>query len=183
MDSARLNTRGNCSPPPPEYGPPDSPRCASPGLHKEPSLPSPAQPLSPSRLSAQRMNQQIRVVMLLRQFYPRTGGYQNQALRLARELWNRNIAVSVLTQRHGTLAPYEVHQQIHIHRVFTFRAGHLASVSYLFSTLLWMVRNRRQFQIIHANRSSSGLIAGLIGFVLRKKVLYKLTRGDEIEAK
>jgi glycosyltransferase involved in cell wall biosynthesis len=129
------------------------------------------------------MNQQIRVVMLLRQFYPRTGGYQNQALRLARELWNRNIAVSVLTQQHGTLAPYEVHQQIHIHRVFTFRAGHLASVSYLFSTLLWMVRNRRQFQIIHANRSSSGLIAGLIGFVLRKKVLYKLTRGDEIEAK
>ncbi len=129
------------------------------------------------------MDQQIRVVMLLRQFYPRTGGYQNQALRLARELWNRNIAVSVLTQQHGTLAPYEVHQQIHIHRVFTFRAGHLASVSYLFSTLLWMVRNRQQFQIIHANRSSSGLIAGLIGFVLRKKVLYKLTRGDEIEAK
>lgn len=129
------------------------------------------------------MNQQLSVVMLLRQFYPRTGGYQNQALRLARELQKRDIAVSVLTQRHGTLAPYEVHQQIPIHRVFTFRAGHLASVSYLLSSFLWMVRNRRQFQIIHANRSSSGLIAGLIGCLLRKKVLYKLTRGDEVEAK
>ncbi|MBI3796738.1 MAG: glycosyltransferase family 4 protein [Deltaproteobacteria bacterium] len=129
------------------------------------------------------MNQQLRVVMLLRQFYPRTGGYQNQALRLARELQKRDIVVSVLTQQHGTLAPYEVHQQIPIHRVPTFRAGHLASVSYLFTSFLWMVRNRRQFQIIHANRSSSGLIAGLIGCLLRKKVLYKLTRGDEVEAK
>lgn len=129
------------------------------------------------------MNQQPRVVMLLRQFYPRTGGYQNQALRLARELRKRNIAVSVLTQRHSTLAPYEVYQQIPIHRVFAFRTGHRASVSYLLSSFLWMVRNRRQFQIIHANRSSSGLVAGLIGFVLRKKVLYKLTRGDEVDAK
>src|SRR5262249_23178305 len=156
-------TRGKCSPPRPEYGPPASPPCVGPSPHQASSLPHPAQPLSLCQLSAQWMNQQIRVVMLLRQFYPRTGGYQNQALRLARELWSRNIAVSVLTQQHGTLAPYEVHQQIHIHRVFTFRAGHLASVSYLFSTLLWMVRNRRQFHIIHANRSSSGLIAGLVG--------------------
>jgi glycosyltransferase involved in cell wall biosynthesis len=129
------------------------------------------------------MKQQPSVVMLLRQFYPRTGGYQNQALRLARELRKRHIAVSVLTQRHGHLAPYEVYQQIPIYRVFTFRAGHFASGSYLISSFLWMVRNRRQFQIIHANRSSSGLVAGLIGFVLRKKVLYKLTRGDEVEAK
>ncbi len=129
------------------------------------------------------MKQQPNVVMLLRQFYPRTGGYQNQALRLARELRKRNIAVSVLTQQHGTLAPYEVHQQIPIHRIFTFRMGHLASGSYLISSFLWMVRNRQRFQIIHANRSSSGLVAGLIGFVLRKKVLYKLTRGDEVETK
>lgn len=46
-----------------------------------------------------------------------------------------------------------------------------------------MIRNRSQFQIIHANRSSSGLVAGLIGFFLRKPVLYKLTRGDEVDVK
>ncbi len=129
------------------------------------------------------MKQQPRVVMLLRQFYPRTGGYQNQALRLARELLKKDISIAVVTQRHGTLAPYEVHHRIPIHRVFAFPTGHLASGSYLASSFLWMLKNRRSFQIIHANRSSSGLVAGLIGFVLRKRVLYKLTRGDEVDTK
>jgi glycosyltransferase involved in cell wall biosynthesis len=129
------------------------------------------------------MKQQPGVVMLMRQFYPRTGGYQNQALRLASALVKRNIPIHVVTQRHGTLSPYEVYQQIPIHRVFAFPTGHLASGSYLISSFLWMVRNRHKFHIIHANRSSSGLVAGLIGFVLRKRVLYKLTRGDEVEAK
>jgi len=121
--------------------------------------------------------------MLLRQFYPRSGGYQNQALRLARELLKKDISIAVVTQRHGTLAPYEVHHRIPIHRVFAFPTGHLASGSYLMSSFLWMLKNRRSFQIIHANRSSSGLVAGLIGFVLRKRVLYKLTRGDEVDTK
>jgi glycosyltransferase involved in cell wall biosynthesis len=129
------------------------------------------------------MQQNPGVVMLLRQFYPRTGGYQNQAMRLAREMLRRNIPVYVVTQRHGTLSPYEVYQQIPIHRVFTFRTGYLASSSYLISSFLWMARNRHKFHIIHANRSSSGLVAGLIGLLLRKRVLYKLTRGDEIDEK
>jgi glycosyltransferase involved in cell wall biosynthesis len=129
------------------------------------------------------MKQQPGIVMLMRQFYPRTGGYQNQALRLAGALVKRHIAICVVTQRHGTLSSYEVYQQIPIHRVFAFPTGHLASASYLVSSFFWMVRNRHTFHIIHANRSSSGLVAGLIGFVLRKRVLYKLTRGDEIEAK
>ena len=46
-----------------------------------------------------------------------------------------------------------------------------------------MMRNKDLFQIIHAHRSSSGLVAGVIGFLLRKPVLYKLTRGDEIDVK
>jgi glycosyltransferase involved in cell wall biosynthesis len=123
------------------------------------------------------------IVMLMRKFYPLTGGYQNQALRLATELRKNGLAIQVLTQRHGTLAPFEIHQGVPIHRVFAFRTGHLASWSYLLSGLWWMIRNRSQFDIIHANRSSSGLVAGLIGFLLRKPVLYKLTRGDEVDVK
>jgi glycosyltransferase involved in cell wall biosynthesis len=125
----------------------------------------------------------LAVVMLMRQFYPRTGGYQNQALRLAQEMIKRNIKVYVVTQRHKSLRRYEVYRGIPIYRVFAFRSGHLAAFSYLCSSLLWMMRNQHKFQIVHANRSSSGLIAGLISFVLRKKALYKLTRGDEIGLK
>lgn len=129
------------------------------------------------------MQPQLTVVMLMREFYPLRGGYQNQALRLAEEMVKRNIRVHVVTHRNRTLPPYEVHKQIRIHRVPALRTGHLAAFSFLASCFLWMARNRHDFQLIHANRSSSGLIAGLIGFVLRKKVLYKLTRGDEIDIK
>ncbi len=139
---------------------------------------------SDSALSAAgTASESLGVAMLMRKFYPLTGGYQNQALRLATELRKNGFTVHVVTQRHGTLPPYEVHQGIPIHRVFAFPSGHLAAWSYLVSAFLWMLQNRSRFQIIHANRSSSGLVAGMIGFVLRKPVLYKLTRGDEIDVK
>jgi glycosyltransferase involved in cell wall biosynthesis len=136
-----------------------------------------------SFLESGPVDKNLGIVMLMRKFYPLTGGYQNQALRLATELRKNGFRVHVLTQRHGTLPPYEVYQQIPIHRVFACRSGHLAAWSYLVSAFFWMMRNRHLFQIIHANRSSSGLVAGLIGFLLRKRVLYKLTRGDEVDAK
>lgn len=146
---------------------------------------SSAQEGSPSpRLSQQTPESSpVGIVMLMRKFYPLTGGYQNQALRLATELRKNGLTIHVLTQRHATLSPFEIYQGIPIHRVFACRSGHLASWSYLLSGFLWMIRNRSRFKIIHANRSSSGLVAGLIGFVLRKPVLYKLTRGDEVDVK
>jgi glycosyltransferase involved in cell wall biosynthesis len=126
---------------------------------------------------------QLTILMLMREFYPLTGGYQNQALRLAQELLKRNIRVYVVTHRHGTLPAYEVYKKIEIHRVSALQKAHLGALSFLASCFWWAARNRHSFHLIHANRSSSGLIAGLIGFVLRKKVLYKLTRGDEIDIK
>jgi glycosyltransferase involved in cell wall biosynthesis len=132
---------------------------------------------------AETASETLGIVMLMRKFYPLTGGYQNQALRLATELRKNGFTIHVLTQRHGTLSPFEIYQGIPIHRVFAFRTGHLASWSYLLSGFLWMIKNRSRFQIIHANRSSSGLVAGVIGFLLRKPVLYKLTRGDEVDVK
>ena len=92
------------------------------------------------------------------------------------------LRIRVVTQRHGTLSPFEVHQGILIYCVFVFRSFYFAAWSYLASSLYWMMRNKH-FQIIHAHRSSSGLVAGVIGFLLRKPVLYKLTRGDEIDVK
>jgi glycosyltransferase involved in cell wall biosynthesis len=129
------------------------------------------------------MSDNLAVVMFMREFYPLTGGYQNQALRLAQEMVDRNVTVHVVTHRHGRLASDEIYKGIYIHRVRALETGHIAAFSFLLSALVWMTRHRREFQLIHANRSSSGLIAGIIGFVLRKKIFYKLTRGDEIDIK
>jgi len=123
------------------------------------------------------------VVMLMREFYPLTGGYQSQALRLAKEMLRRGIGVRVLTQDHGRLARHEVYDGLPIHRVSTLPRGHLAAWSYLVQAFWWMLRNRRSFDLIHANRSTSGLVGGLIGRALGKRVLCKLTREDEIDVK
>jgi glycosyltransferase involved in cell wall biosynthesis len=125
----------------------------------------------------------IRVLMLMRQFFPLTGGYQNQALHLAQEMRRRSLDVQVVTQRRAGLPRSEVHEGVVIHRVFAFPRGHLASFSYLAFSFFWMIANRRAFDVIQANRSTSGLVAGLIGTVLGKAVVCKLTRGDEIEDK
>jgi glycosyltransferase involved in cell wall biosynthesis len=125
----------------------------------------------------------LSIVMLLREFHPLTGGYQNQALRLARELVRRDVQVSVVTQRRPGLARAEQLDGIRIHRVDAWPRGHLAAWTYLLSALAWMAVHRDRFDVIHAHRSSSGLVAGLIGWLLRKPVVCKLTRGDEIEAK
>jgi glycosyltransferase involved in cell wall biosynthesis len=124
-----------------------------------------------------------RVVMLMRKFYPLTGGYQNQALRLAHALMRRGLPVQVLTHRHRGLATRDVHEDVPIARVAVPGRGYLASASYLAAAVGWLARRRTSFDLIHANRSSSGLVAGVAGRLLAKPVLYKLTRGDEIEIK
>ncbi|MGH7858363.1 MAG: glycosyltransferase family 4 protein [Candidatus Binatia bacterium] len=128
-------------------------------------------------------NGRLGVVMLMWQFHPISGGYQSQALRLAEELLRRDVDVQVVTHRNATLAPYEVYRGIRIHRIRTLGTGHLAALSYLLSSLLWMIRHRRTFRLIHASRSSSGLIAGLVGLLVRRPVICKLTSGGEIDQK
>ncbi|MFQ5903076.1 MAG: hypothetical protein ACE5JO_05240, partial [Candidatus Binatia bacterium] len=49
------------------------------------------------------MNQQLGIVMLMGRFYPSIGGYQFQALRLAREMIKRNMRVYIVTRRYGPL--------------------------------------------------------------------------------
>lgn len=125
----------------------------------------------------------VRVAMVMREFYPLSGGYQNQALRLARELARRPVEVQVVTAHRNGLTAQELYDGIHIHRIRAGGRGHLAACIYLVAAFCWMARHRRRFDVIHAMRLSSGLVAGLIGAVLRKPVVCKLTGGEEVHGK
>jgi glycosyltransferase involved in cell wall biosynthesis len=122
------------------------------------------------------------VLMLMREFHPHTGGYQNQALRLARALVARGVGVHVVTLRAPGLAAEEVHDGIRIHRVRGGGRGHLAAGAWLLAAFRCVRVHRRDVDVIHAMRLSSGIVAGLIGAVLGKPVVCKLTGGDEIRA-
>ncbi|MGH7803503.1 MAG: glycosyltransferase family 4 protein [Candidatus Binatia bacterium] len=124
---------------------------------------------------------QLGVVMLMNRFHPFVGGYQTQSLRLGQKLLGKDVDVHVVTARFGVLPRYEVHQGIPIHRVTTFGRGHLSALSYLVSSFVWMIRHRKRFHVVHANRVSSGVVAGVIGFVLGKRVLCRPARGEELD--
>lgn len=115
------------------------------------------------------------------QFHPLTGGYETQSLLLARELVRRHVRVHVVTKRYPTLRPHEVYHDVPIHRVRAFGAGHLGALSYLIASFVSLARLRREVSVIFSNRVASGIAAGIIGRVLGKPVLCRLTSGDEVE--
>ena len=123
------------------------------------------------------------VVVLMRSFHPFSGGAESQALRLAEAMRARNVDVRVVTQRRRSLPPTEVHHDVPIHRVRTLEGGHLAALSFLVTSFAWLFRHRREYDVVHANRTTSGLIAGVAAILLRRPVVCKLTGGAEIADK
>ncbi|MGH7803186.1 MAG: glycosyltransferase family 4 protein, partial [Candidatus Binatia bacterium] len=137
-------------------------------------------PLQQSDLGAA---ERLGVAVLMRSFHPFSGGAETQALRLAEAMLARHVDIRVVTQRRGPLPRTEVHHGIPIHRVETLRQGHLAALAFLVTSAAWLFRHRREVDVVHANRTTSGLIAGLAGLVLRRPVVCKLTGGAEIADK
>jgi glycosyltransferase involved in cell wall biosynthesis len=139
--------------------------------------------MNPSRHSSIRSSDRLGVVVLMRSFHPFSGGAETQALRLAEAMRARNVDVGVVTQRRGSLPYTEVHHGVSIHRMRTLERGHLAALAFLVTSFAWLFRHRHEIDVIHANRTTSGLIAGLTGLVLRLPVVCKLTGGAEIADK
>ena len=94
----------------------------------------------------------IRILTLIDQFYPITGGAEQQALRISLELRKKGHDVTVLTrQSRKELPPEENCQGIKIYRL---AISGVSGASKLLSTLpaaLWLIRNRKKYDIIHCH--------------------------------
>ena len=116
----------------------------------------------------------IGVCMIIAYFPPVVGGTEIQTLRLSKALITRNVNPIVITRRLRGLRKFEQVDGVPVYRLFTLGSGNVASLSFMFSSFLFLIKNRRKYQIIHAHLPSSPAITATIaGKVLRKKVIVK----------
>lgn len=116
----------------------------------------------------------IGVCMIIAYFPPVVGGTEIQTLRLAKALITRNATPFVITRRLRGIRRFEQVDGVPVYRLFTLGSGTVASLSFMFSSFLFLIKNRRKYQIIHAHLPSSPAITATVaGRVLRKKIMVK----------
>jgi glycosyltransferase involved in cell wall biosynthesis len=133
---------------------------------------------SPSR-PAPAAGRPLGVVMLLR--WNGVGGTQRQALRLSAELRSLGVIPFVLTRRRGGLPRRDVVDDVGVYRVGWPLTGGLRAVAFLGGALVWMLRHRQAFTVIHAHNLPTALTAALLRPLLRKPVVVKLPNAVCIE--
>jgi glycosyltransferase involved in cell wall biosynthesis len=103
-------------------------------------------------------------------------GTAKQALSLAHELVLRGVSLTFLSRRQRFRSGCsELPTQNGKFKVTYLPAFHLhPALFFLFSFLVWAIINRKRFQIIHAHSVRVGVIASIVGRLVRKKVLIKI---------
>jgi glycosyltransferase involved in cell wall biosynthesis len=112
--------------------------------------------------------------MLLANLDGSVGGAQRQAGLLAHEVARRALRVVVVNQSPRLLMERSIDED-GVERIALPILGRCSGSSFLLSFLVWATLNRRHFHVIHAHSTSAGLIAGLVGSLLRKPVVVKVT--------
>jgi glycosyltransferase involved in cell wall biosynthesis len=112
----------------------------------------------------------MKVVMVIQHFYPSIGGAERQALTLSRKLVQKGVGVTVLTQHDGKSANREVLGDVRVVRM----GG--SPWSFLLAASFWLLRYRRDYDVIHAHIGSShAVVAALAGRLCGKKTIVKLS--------
>ena len=112
--------------------------------------------------------------MLLSRFYPVMGGTEIQAQRLAEEIAKNGYEVFVLTSKLARLAGYEKKGNIEIYRTNASGKGAISSLSFLLSSVIFLLKNRRKYDLIHVHLASSHAFAAIvIKLLLKKKIILK----------
>jgi glycosyltransferase involved in cell wall biosynthesis len=120
--------------------------------------------------------------MLLANLDGSIGGAQQQARLLARMVARRGLRVIVVNQSPRLLGGRRPGRDDGVERVALPILGWFSRWSFLLSFLVWAIVNRRRFDVIHAHSTSAGLTAGLVGCLLRKPVLVKVTGMQSVVA-
>ena len=116
-----------------------------------------------------------RVLMISTHFYPTIGGAERQALALGRALVTRGHSVSVVTHRPRGLPASEVVDGVSIHRAIRpIGRGGLYALSYCSTLAAFLLRRRRDYDLIHAHLLFlDAAAAGLLRSGLGKPVVAK----------
>ena len=114
-----------------------------------------------------------RVLMIIGLYHPIVGGAEKICQALSKSLYQRGVPVAVLTQRRRGLPECEVIDAIPVHRKMKW--WHPFGIAYMLSVLLFLVRYRREYEIIQC----FGLFlfvppAMLMRYLFKKRVVLRL---------
>lgn len=126
----------------------------------------------------EKRKQKPRICLLIGFFLPNYSGASLQAFRLLKNLQNNNIRSFVITIKRAKLSPFEVIDDIPVHRIdgpdgkWTVRG----TLKFWWALFLKLYRMRNQYDIIHIIGAHLQLsIAGPVARLLGKKSIVKLT--------
>jgi glycosyltransferase involved in cell wall biosynthesis len=122
------------------------------------------------------MDTQPKILMVIASFYPAVGGMETQAFNLARVLSKRGYQVSVLSEVCRGLARSETVDGISLYReVYSAPISFLGGIIYILSTILFLFRYRRHYDIIHCHQLYLSILPTfLISRLLSKKLIVKM---------
>ena len=129
-----------------------------------------------------RIDPGLGIVMLLANRDGSIGGAQRQARLLAREVSRRGLPVFVVNQSSRLLARSRSVPADGVQHVTLPIIRGASRWSFLLSFVVWATVNRRRFDVIHAHSTSAGLTAGVVGRLLHRPVIVKVTGMQAVAA-
>jgi glycosyltransferase involved in cell wall biosynthesis len=120
------------------------------------------------------------ICMVIAHFPPKVGGTEKQAKILAQRLLTKGYKVLVATMQLPGERAYEELDGMEIHRLLSYVYSRRFSLLFFFSLMVFLVRKRKKYGIIHAHLASSpALVSMFIGLILGKKRVLKLGASRE----
>ena len=130
-----------------------------------------------------------RILMLINQFYPKAGGAERQAQKLARQLIEKGLSLFLVTchlqkdwERFGYV------DNIPVYRIWRIRPirkidrvlKHIKLLTHEFSLLLFLSKKKREYDIIHIHQMQHYAFFGVLaGRLFKKKTIVKLSSSGE----
>lgn len=115
-------------------------------------------------------------------YFPVWGGAQRQIYQLGKYLLGQNVYLFILTRLLPGMKRYEKVGGVDIHRLFvTNRFRYLDSLLYSCLCLVWLLKNRRRFNILHCFQIYSPAYIGVLAkrILHKTKVVVKVTASNE----
>lgn len=88
-----------------------------------------------------------KILMIISLFHPFAGGAEKSCQQLCNGLMGQGFSVALLTQRSEGLPEYEVVDGIPVYR--EIKGWHLFELTYMLSVLYFLLKHRREYDIIH----------------------------------
>jgi glycosyltransferase involved in cell wall biosynthesis len=120
------------------------------------------------------------ICMVIAHFPPTVGGTEKQAKSLAHHLQKNGYQILIATMRLPGEGAYEDYNNLEVYRLPTYIFSRKFSSLFLFSLLIFLIKDRQKYSIIHAHLASGpAVVSAIIGLILGKKRILKFGASRE----